>query len=382
MAPRLKVHDPATEPASNAASGDDADLPGRLGLPAGGRGLPRDDASDEERIARTRRIVPALAEIDPSEIDVVLSVLHGGVGEGGAVPAMLDLLGLPYVGSDPIASAVTLDKEHTKRVLQAARIPVAADFLWLPSEASAAQEGCAPSAAHPDRVATANGPGHAASVVDAGRAAPSTADSPGAVPERVCRDALPGPDWVARLGGYPAVVKPLLEGSTVGLSIVKEPAEWAQAWTTGAPYAHPTRGLLVERYIAGKEITVAVVGDEVLPVVEIVPRTGFYDFEHKYTKGETEYRVPAPLAEATTQRLQELALRAFRALGCRDLARIDFRLSELDEPYCLELNTLPGMTETSLVPMASRTIGIEFGELLELLCRIALSRNGGGYETR
>lgn len=174
------------------------------------------------------------------------------------------------------------------------------------------------------------------------------------------------------------MVKPLLEGSTVGLTIVKDPSEWDTAWRNGAPFAHPTRGLLVEEYIPGREITVAIVTGEALPVIEIVPKTGFYDFDHKYTKGETEYLVPAPLPEATASRLQELALTAFRTLGCRDLARVDFRLTEAGEAYCLEINTLPGMTATSLVPMASRTIGIEFDELLEILSRIAMSRQKGG----
>src|SRR5690606_28714638 len=208
------------------------------------------------------------------------------------------------------------DEEFTRRVLQAAGGPVARDWLWNP----AASEESA----------------------------------------RRCRQARPDESWLEKVGGYPVVVKPLLEGSTVGLTIVNDPSGWDAAWSNGAPYAHPERGLLVEEYVPGREITVAVVAGEALPVVEIVPKSGFYDFEHKYTKGETEYHVPAPLAESTAARLQMLALVAFRELGCRDLARIDFRLTEADEPYCLEINTLPGMTGTSLVPMASRTIGIEF----------------------
>lgn len=333
--------DPATGTRFERTLDDRAEAESRLGLSMRGQGLVREEGvSEEETTARTRRIVPSLAELDSTEIDVVISELHGGVGEGGAVPAMLDLLGLPYVGSDPISSAVTLDKEHTKRVFQAAGIPVARDWLWTPQGS-------------PD------------------------------LSESRCTQRQPDDVWLEKLGGYPVVAKPLMEGSTVGLTIVNAPSEWDTAWKNGAPYAHSTRGLLVEEYIPGREITVAVVADEVLPVVEIVPKSGFYDFEHKYTKGETEYRVPAPLAEATAARLQQLALTAFRTLGCRDLARIDFRLTEADEPYCLEINTLPGMTGTSLVPMASRTIGIEFDELIEILSRIAMSRHaGGGLEGR
>jgi len=330
----VTVLDPATGIRFERVPEDRGEAESRLGLIRKGQGLVREEVSTEEAVARTRRIVPSLAELDPSEFDVVLSVLHGGVGEGGAVPAMLELVGLPYVGSDPISSAVTLDKEFTKRVLQAAGVPVARDWLWNP----AASEESA----------------------------------------RRCRQARPDESWLEKVGGYPVVVKPLLEGSTVGLTIVNDPSGWDAAWSNGAPYAHPERGLLVEEYVPGREITVAVVAGEALPVVEIVPKSGFYDFEHKYTKGETEYHVPAPLAESTAARLQMLALVAFRELGCRDLARIDFRLTEADEPYCLEINTLPGMTGTSLVPMASRTIGIEFDELLEILSRIAIARQGGG----
>ena len=331
----VTVLDPATGTRFERAAEDRSEAESRLGLSTSGQGLVREEGvSAEEAIARTRRIVPSLAEIDPTEFDVVLSVLHGGVGEGGAVPAMLELLGLPYVGSDPISSAVTLDKEFTKRALHFAGVPVARDWPWNPQS---------------------NG----------GSA-------------RRCGEARPSEAWMKKVGGYPVVVKPLLEGSTVGLTIVKDPSEWETAWRNGAPYAHPTRGLLVEEYIPGREITVAVVAGEALPVVEIVPKSGFYDFEHKYTKGETEYHVPALLAEPTAARLQELALIAFRELGCRDLARIDFRLTGADEPYCLEINTLPGMTGTSLVPMASRTVGIEFDELLETLSRIAIARHGGG----
>src|SRR5690606_39337510 len=139
-----------------------------------------------------------------------------------------------------------------------------------------------------------------------------------------------------------------LEGSTVGLTIVNDPSGWDAAWSNGAPYAHPERGLLVEEYVPGREITVAVVAGEALPVVEIVPKSGFYDFEHKYTKGETEYHVPAPLAESTAARLQMLALVAFRVIGCRDLVRIDFRLTEAVETSRLVIMSLSATNRKSL----------------------------------
>lgn len=361
---RVLVLDPATgiRIEKTPADGID-DLAARLGAQSGG-GLTLETLDPEEQIQRTRRIVPALAELDADEIDVVVSVLHGGAGEGGAVPAMLDLLGLPYVGSDPIASAVAMDKALAKSVFREVGIPLPEQGFWLPNPsadiAAAQRDSAIGSAARWEVLKSRTGA--------------ERADESQERAFHVETGPVPGDRWIESLGGYPLVVKPLAEGSTVGVTIVNSAADWAAASETGRAFTHPTRGLIVERFIPGREITVAVVDGEPLPVVEIAPGTGFYDFTRKYTKGETQYRVPAPIDDSVAARIAEDARLAYEAIGCRDVARVDFRLDPSGVGYCLEVNTLPGMTDTSLVPMAARAVGIEFDELLDLFCRCALRR--------
>ena len=134
--------------------------------------------------------------------------------------------------------------------------------------------------------------------------------------------------------------------------------------------------LLFEKFIPGRELTVAVLDDQPLPVVEMRPHDGFYDYRHKYTAGMTDYLCPAPLTEEQTQRIQVLGLAAFKALKCEGYARVDFRMSPEDKFFCLEVNTLPGMTATSLVPKAAKAMGIEFPQLLEKIALSALKRSG------
>lgn len=167
-------------------------------------------------------------------------------------------------------------------------------------------------------------------------------------------------------------------GSTVGLTIVGDAAGWPGAAAAAAGQIDPQRGLLVERFVPGREITVGILEDRALPVVEILPKTGFYDYRRKYTKGETEYRVPADLPDRLAGEIRDRALRASRALGCRDMARVDFRLDPRGEAFCLEVNTVPGMTATSLLPMAAGAVGIGFEDLVEILCRRALARGRRG----
>ncbi|MDI3280910.1 MAG: ATP-grasp domain-containing protein, partial [Bacillota bacterium] len=183
-------------------------------------------------------------------------------------------------------------------------------------------------------------------------------------------------DLAARISsvlGWPVVVKPSREGSTVGVSIVREPGSLAAALEEAARY---DRDLLLERYIPGKEITVAVLGNDdpqPLPIIEIVPKKAFYDFEAKYTPGMSEHVIPARIPPSQARRAEDLALRAYRALGCRGFARVDMiALPDEEEPYVLEVNTLPGMTATSLVPDAARAAGLEFPALVEKLLDLAL----------
>ena len=129
--------------------------------------------------------------------------------------------------------------------------------------------------------------------------------------------------------------------------------------------------ILIEAYIEGRELTVAVLGDEALPIIEIVPEGGFYDYKHKYTKGETQYHCPADLSDDITEFVQNLAISAHKVLGCTAYSRVDFRLDEENVPYCLEVNTIPGFSATSLVPMAAKEHGIEFPELCERIIELS-----------
>jgi D-alanine-D-alanine ligase len=166
----------------------------------------------------------------------------------------------------------------------------------------------------------------------------------------------------------PVVVKPPRQGSSIGLSKVFEEAQWASALETALAYDSEA---LVEAYIPGVELTVGIVGDQVLPVVEIRAPEGCYDYKAKYTKGLTEYLVPAPLSVEDTRRCQELAWQTYTALGCRGMGRVDIRLTPEGHAYVLEMNTIPGFTETSLLPKAARAAGLEFPELCDRILTLA-----------
>jgi D-alanine-D-alanine ligase len=169
----------------------------------------------------------------------------------------------------------------------------------------------------------------------------------------------------------PMVVKPNEEGSTVGLSIVREWGELDDALEQAARFGD----VLVESYIEGREITVAVLGGEALPVIEIIPKGGFYDYEHKYTRGMTDYVCPADLLTSQADKVRHFAKLAHQALGCEGYSRVDFRMGADNLFYCLEVNTLPGMTETSLVPKAARAAGMDFETLMEKIMQLALDRS-------
>jgi D-alanine-D-alanine ligase len=248
------------------------------------------------------------------EADVVLIALHGGAGENGTLQALLELTGKPYTGSGVMASALAMNKAMSKRVFVQAGIPTPR-WQLLPADAPA-------------------------SAVDA--------------------DAL---------GGYPLVVKPNEEGSTVGLSIVREPAGLADALRLAAEHGPET---LIEEFIEGRELTVAVIGDRALPIVEIRPKSGFYDYTAKYTAGQSEYFCPADLPAAETERVRALGLAASRVLDCRGVTRVDFRLDAKGESWCLEVNTIPGMTPTSLVPMAAKAAGLSYDQVVQEMIELAL----------
>ena len=252
------------------------------------------------------------------DIDVVFIALHGGRGEDGTIQALLDLIGVPYTGSGVMASSIAMDKETSKRLFHDLGVPTPRGFAADATEAV-------------DTLAT-------------------------------------------RIGtecGWPAIVKPNGAGSSVGFSILKSPGDLPAAIAQAAVY--DTR-LIFEEFIPGRELTVAILADRALPVVEIIPQAGVYDYHSKYTKGSSSYEVPAQLPAAVAREMQEHALRCFQGLKCRDFARVDFRLTPDDRPYCLEVNTIPGMTATSLVPKAAKAAGIDFDAVVEQLVQLAAAR--------
>jgi len=166
-------------------------------------------------------------------------------------------------------------------------------------------------------------------------------------------------------------VKPVDQGSTIGLTIVEREADLGAAIDLALKYSH---GIVCERFIAGRELTVAIVGDEVFPIVEIKPKEGFYDYKRKYTKGMTDYESPARLEASLAERFQRDAIKAYKACGCEGFARVDLRLAPDGVGYFLEINTIPGMTETSLVPMAAKAKGVAFEDLVDRIAALGLKR--------
>ena len=264
------------------------------------------------------RLFELTADAVPAGLDprrhVVFSTLHGTFGEDGGMQRLLDAAGVVYAGCDAASSELTMDKTRTKD--------------------AAATRGV--------RVADA---------------------------VRFTADQKPTAETVVARLGENVVVKPNNEGSSVGLSVIGSRAELS------AKLATITHGSwLIERRIIGRELSVGVLGGKAMGVVEIRPKSGVYDYTSKYTKGMTEYFAPAPLDAATTAQVQAAAEAAFAACGCRDYARVDFILPAQGDAFLLEINTLPGMKETSLLPMSARCAGMDFTGLVRELVRPALLR--------
>jgi D-alanine-D-alanine ligase len=270
--------------------------------------------------AALRSLGHAVNELDPrtpdwilpAQTEVVFLALHGTYGEDGTVQRQLDRLSVPYTGCDAEASRIAFDKVLTKQNCILAGVPTA-NFLT----------------AH------------------------SAADS---FPKNLL---------------LPLVVKPLRQGSSVGLQFVERVEDWPGALAESLKYDSE---VLVEEKIIGRETTVGILGGKVLPVVEVRPKAGSYDYKNKYTPGNTEYFCPADFDAATTQRVQSAALGAFHAIGGRDYARVDVMVRADGSPVVLEVNTLPGMTETSLLPKAAAAAGMNYAELCQRMVDLALKR--------
>ena len=257
--------------------------------------------------------------------DVTWLALHGGAGEDGTIQALLDLAGVRYTGSGVLGSALAMDKDLAKRLFRAAGVPTAD---W--------------------------------EMVTAGD------ETPWREPRYAAR--------VFAALGAPVVVKPSKQGSTVGLSIVQAPAGLAAA--VEEAFRHDDE-VMLEAFVPGRELTVGVLGGEALPVGEIIPKHDIYDYECKYTAGMAEELFPAPIPDAVRDEAQRLAMAAYRSLKMRGCGRIDFRLDPAGRLFCLEANTLPGMTGTSLVPQAAQAAGIGFPELCERIALEAIASRGG-----
>lgn len=251
--------------------------------------------------------------------DVAFIALHGKYGEDGAVQGALELLGIPYTGSGVLASALAMDKSMAKKVLAAdgIAVPDSVDFTVKKGQW--------------DRVGVSK----------------AVADM-----------------------GYPVMVKPSRQGSTLGMAKIKSPDELNSAIETAAVYDEQ---IVVEQFVEGVELTVGVLGNDepfALPVTEIVPKNEYYDYESKYAPGGSEHIIPARISEADLAIAQDMALRSFKSLGCRGMARVDL-IASTKGMCVLEVNTIPGMTPTSLLPEAARAMGISFDRLLDLLIELA-----------
>jgi D-alanine-D-alanine ligase len=301
----------AVDPARGAMSRDDE------AALAAGTVVQVAPPSQQALRAMEREALPRFATNLPraGDADVVFLGLHGGIGEDGTIQSLLALNGVPFTGSGHLSSALAMDKDLSKQLFWQAGVTTA-DWLM----------------------------------------APVTVDE--------VHEAL----------GFPVIVKPSKQGSTVGLSIVKQPSDLAAAIELAYQFDDE---VMVERFIAGRELTVGVLGDVALPVGEIIPKHEIYDYECKYTVGMADERFPAELTSEESARVQDEALRAFRALKLRGYARIDFRMAADGTFFCLEANTLPGMTQTSLIPQAALAAGISFPSLCDRIVQLALPERGG-----
>ncbi len=253
----------------------------------------------------SRNFPEMVKEIEP---DVVFISLHGSPGEDGTVQGLLEIMKVPYTGSGVIPSAVSIDKDLTKRVLKSYGIPV------------------------PSGITLFKG------------------------------------DEIPKNLEFPCIVKPARAGSSVGVFLVKGEGELPKALKEAFSYDSK---VLIEEYLPGREVTVAVLRGRALPPVEIVPAGEFYDYESKYVSSSTEYRIPASLPKRLEERLKKLSERVYKVLECRGAIRVDFKLDNFNSPYVLEVNTIPGLTERSLLPKSAQVSGYTFDRLMEEILRDA-----------
>ncbi len=288
-------------------------------------------ADSSAQPAVPNKSVPAtIASIDLAQMtrpgsdsrpDIVFIALHGKGGEDGTVQGMLELLNIPYTGSGVLASALAMNKSMTKRVLNSEGIPVPLEVHVTP-----------------------------AAMIDFSSLAKT----------------------ISSKLGYPLIVKPNAQGSTIGCTILQDSSGLEQAIKNAL---HCDESALVEQFISGTEITIGVLGNEdpeALPIIEIDAKGGFYDYQSKYAPGGSSHIIPARISEIAADRARDYAIRAHKTLGCRGMSRVDMIVNG-DHPVVLEVNTIPGMTPTSLLPDAAKAAGISFTELLDGIIQSALN---------
>ncbi len=268
-------------------------------------------------------------DIKKNKIDLAFISLHGPLGEDGTIQGLLEFLGIPYTGAGVLSSSVSMNKVMTKRVLENMRIPTPAYYVFDSSLLEQDNEG---------------------------------------VMEHIMQIARE-----ARVD-LPIIVKPSVGGSTIGTTIVRKEEDIEAAFRDAARYCNE---ILVEKFIPGTEITVGVLGTTTpfaLPVIEIIAEGGFYNYTTKYQPGMSTHIIPARISKDLYKQAQTLAIKVFEAVHCFGMGRVDFIVTE-DQLYCLEINTIPGMTETSLLPEAAQKDGISFEELLEMQVEFAMKRH-------
>ncbi len=251
------------------------------------------------------------------DVELAFIALHGKWGEDGTLQSLLEMRGIKYTGSKKLASSLSMDKCMSKILFQHYGVNTPNWFIVSKNE---------------KRYDFIN-------------------------------------EKIKKFFGYPCVIKPNDQGSTIGLTICRGEKELQSSINLAFQYSDK---VLIEEYIPGREITVGIIGQQTLPVLEIKPKSGFYDYTSKYTAGLTEYEVPAQIPYDVTEHIKHQALLAFNSLGCEGYARVDFRLTKDFKSYCLEVNTLPGMTTTSLLPKMAKAVGISFEELIERIISYAL----------
>ncbi len=266
---------------------------------------------------RKENVLESIRREEFNGADLVFIGLHGKYGEDGIIQSLLELKGVKYTGSNVVASAAAMDKHLSKILFEQVAVQTPEWFTVGAGEIEA-----------------------------------------GYILERISGSV-----------GYPCVIKPNDSGSTIGLTICGAESDVQPALSKAAKLSQK---IIVEEFIPGRELTVGILDDRPLPVLEIIPKKGFYDYEAKYGEGMSEYVVPAAIPEQLAKKIQTDALAAFRAVGCSVYGRVDLRLSPENEYYCLEVNNLPGMTSHSLVPMMAEADGKSFNELIDAIVKLSL----------